>query len=183
MVKAKSVEVDGVAGATYTSNALLAAAKSAYEKAMGSTTTAKAVMKPGTYTGKGIGYFLGEKVAVDVTVSADKITGIVVSLENGETKPILQSVIDKMLPRMIENQSVAVDSITGATVSSNAVRTAVTQALEAALVAGGSKAEAVSAFRKAPAKVKGVVKTISTDVLVVGMGGSEPCRPSGPRRP
>ena len=42
---------------------------------------------------------------------------------------ILQSVIDKMIPRMIENQSVAVDSITGATVSSNAVKLATQNAL------------------------------------------------------
>ncbi len=172
MLEAGTVEVDAVSGATVTSAAVLLAAKAAYAEATGTAVKLATAMKAGTYTGEGIGYFLGEKVKVDVTVDESKITAIDVSLENGETKPILQSVIDLMVPRMVQAQSVAVDAITGATVSSNAVRTAVTEAVTAALVAGGSDAAAISAFQTVPAKVTGVTETIDTDVLVVGMGGS-----------
>ena len=66
-------------------------------------------MKPGTYTASATGFRLFEEVEVSVTVDETSILDIEVSMDNGETKPILQSVIDLMVPRMIEQQSVYVD--------------------------------------------------------------------------
>ncbi|HHV07506.1 MAG TPA: FAD-binding protein [Firmicutes bacterium] len=131
----------------------------------------EALMAPGTYTGSGQGFYAGEKVQVSVTVDENSILDIDVSKDNGETPPILQSVIDKMVPRIIEHQSVYVDSITGATASSGAVRHAVIEALTKALEAAGSDPKAISAFHTVPEK-KDVTETINTGVLVVGMGGS-----------
>ena len=149
------------------------AAKAALNKARGTSAGAAAVsMKPGTYTGYGLGFRLFENIAVNVSVDEKSITAIDVSKDNGETKPILQSVIDKMVPRMLEQQSIGVDSITGATASSNAVRTAVTQALTEALKAGGSSPSAIEAFKKKAPKASGKAQVIDTDILVVGMGGS-----------
>jgi len=133
---------------------------------------AKGIMVPGTYTGSGQGFYLGEDVQVSVTVDENSILDIEVSRDNGESPTILQSVIDKMVPRIIEHQSVYVDTITGATASSGAVRHAVIDALTKALEAGGSDASAISAFQKEIDKVTDVTETINTGVLVVGMGGS-----------
>lgn len=128
-------------------------------------------MKPGTYTASGMGFRLFEEVEVSVTVDETSILDIEVSMDNGETKPILQSVIDKMVPRIIEQQSIYVDAITGATASSAAVRVAVTEALNSALEAGSSPANAIDTFKKLSSKVTNK-ETINTKVLVVGMGGS-----------
>ncbi|NMA65064.1 MAG: FAD-binding protein [Clostridiaceae bacterium] len=128
-------------------------------------------MKPGTYTASGVGFRLFEEIDVNVTVDETSILDIEVSMDNGETKPILQTVIDKMIPRIIEEQSIYVDAITGATASSAAVRVAVTEALSSALEAGGSPANAIDTFKKLPKKVENK-ETINTKVLVIGMGGS-----------
>jgi len=130
------------------------------------------LMAPGTYTGSGQGFYLAEDVEVSVTVDEDSILDIEVSFDNGETTPILQSVVDKMVPRMLDHQSVDVDVIAGATVSSVAVRLAVTEALTKAIEAAGSDAAAISRFRVVPERVTDQVETIETGVLVVGMGGS-----------
>lgn len=167
----QKVDVDGVSGATYTSNALLSAAKAALNEAMGIENT-QGKMKPGTYTASGLGFRLFEEIEVSVTVDETSILAIEVSTDNGETKPILQSVIDKMVPRMVEGQSINVDAITGATASSNAVRTAVTEALTAAYVAGGSSPDSVDTFKKDPVKNTDKAETINTKVLVLGLGGS-----------
>jgi hypothetical protein len=109
---------------------------------------------------------------VSVTVDESSIVDIDVSKDNGETPPILQSVIDKMVPRIVEHQSVYVDAITGATATSGAVRHAVIEALTKALEAAGSGAKAISAFQTVPEKKTGATETVNTGVLVVGMGGS-----------
>lgn len=173
IVKAQSADIDGVSGASFSSRALLSAAKAALDKARRIASSPAAVaMKPGTYTGYGMGFRLFENVAVKVTVDEKSITNIEVSTDNGETKPILQSVIDKLVPRMLKSQSVEVDGITGATASSNAVRAAVTQALGEALKAGGSEASAIAAFKQKAPKAGVAPQVIDTDILVVGMGGS-----------
>jgi len=171
--KAQSAEIDGITGATFSSNAIKSAAQTAINEAMGIKSEESAVkMKPGTYTGFGQGYRLFDTVEVSITVDEKSILDIDVSKDNGETKPIIQSVIDKMVPRIIDQQSVYVDAITGATATSNAVRIAVSEALTEALEAGGSPSSAIEAFQKDPVKVTGKTETINTSVLVVGMGGS-----------
>ena len=130
------------------------------------------LMVPGTYTGYGQGFYLGEPIKVNVTVDENSILEIEVVKDNGETPTILQAAIDKMVPRIIEHQSVYVDTITGATASSAGIRLAVIDALNKALEAAGSDPSAISAFQTIPEKVSGVTETINTGVLVVGMGGA-----------
>lgn len=173
ILEAQSCEVDGIAGATFSSDAVLAAAKDCLAQASGTQAEPASVkMAPGTYTGQGTGFRVSEPITVNVTVSENEILDIQVDQVNTSEKPsILQSVVDLMLPRILENQSVAVDAITGATASSNGVKQAITDALTQALEAGGSDAAAISAFQTAPAKSTETI-TLDTDVLVVGMGGS-----------
>ncbi len=173
ILEAQSCEVDGIAGATFSSDAVLAAAKDCLAQASGTQAEPASVkMAPDTYTGQGTGFRVSEPITVNVTVSENEILDIQVDQVNTSEKPsILQSVVDLMLPRILENQSVAVDAITGATASSNGVKQAITDALTQALEAGGSDASAISAFQTAPAKSTETI-TLDTDVLVVGMGGS-----------
>ena len=173
ILEAQSCEVDGIAGATFSSDAVLAAAKDCLAQASGTQAEPASVkMAPGTYTGQGTGFRVSEPITVNVTVSENEILDIQVDQVNTSEKPsILQSVVDLMLPRILENQSVAVDAITGATASSNGVKQAITDALTQALEAGGSDASAISACQTAPAKSTETI-TLDTDVLVVGMGGS-----------
>ncbi len=172
ILEAQSAEVEGISGASYSSRAILNGAADCIAQAKGESGNAQVEMAPGTYTGQGTGFRVSEPVTVEVTVNETEIESITVDQVNtSETAAILQSVVDLMIPRMLENQSIAVDSITGATASSNAVKQAVEQALTEALEAGGSDPSAISAFRVVPEKSTETV-TLDTEVLVVGMGGS-----------
>lgn len=174
MVEAESIQVDTVSGATVTSTAIKDASTIAYNDAMGASESMDVHMKPGQYTGKAKGYWQIWDLPVTVTVNETSILKIETPEErfdHGETEVILQSVKDLLFPRIIENQSIAVDGITGATVSSNAVKTAIKDALQEALVAGGSSAAAVSTFQVTPEKPEmGETEEIDVDVVVVGLG-------------
>ena len=172
ILEAQSSQVDGISGASISSKAILSAAADCIAQAQGTVEDVTVAMAPGTYTGQGTGFRVSEPVTVEVTVSETAIESIVVDQVNTSEKPaILQTVVDLMIPRMLENQSISVDSITGATASSNAVKQAVEQALTEALEAGGSDAAAIKAFQVVPEKSNETV-TLTTEVLVVGMGGS-----------
>ena len=171
IVEAQSAAVDDVAGATMTSTAIKTAAEAALAEARGEAAF-EAVMAPGSYTGYGSGYSLVEKLPVTVTVDETSILSIEVAADNAETEPILRTVIQNMIPDMIEHQSVAVDSTTGATISAAAVREAVSDALVQALEAGGSDASALSYFQTIPEDPAPSSETLDVDILIVGMGGA-----------
>ena len=171
VMEKQSAEIDTVSGASITSGAVKTAVENCFAQAKGESTEVAVKMAPGTYTALGTGFRYSERIKVDVTVNETEIEKIVVDKENSEKPAILETVIDLMVPRMIENQSVAVDAICGATASSNGVRMAVTDCLKQALVAGGSEESAISAFQVVPAPT-GVTETLDTDVLVVGLGGA-----------
>ncbi|WP_018213190.1 FMN-binding protein [Desulfitobacterium hafniense] len=86
--------------------------------------------KDGTYEGvSNKGIQPGLKVAV--TIQDDMITEIKV-VENKETQGIGTNAIDQLPGKIIEAQSTEVDSVAGASLSSNAIKEAVTLALEQA---------------------------------------------------
>lgn len=163
-------ETDGVTGATITSNAILTALNSALSQAKGEEVTA--VMAPGFYTGEAWGFNKVEKIKATVEVTEDRILSIDVDMTNMyESSVKLENAAKLLVPRILEGQTLAVDSITGATGSSAGVRGAVTDAVAQALAAGGSSENAISAFMKS-AKPEATTETLDYDVVVVGMGGS-----------
>lgn len=170
-----SAEIDGVAGATYTSTAAKDAAASCFAQANGEATPepaeATVQMAPGTYTAEAYGFNAGWTDKVEVTVSETGITSIAFGESCGSSEPMISAAQTVLFPRIIENQSIAVDSVTGATATSSAVKTAVRDCLEQALAAGGSEESAINAFMNVPAK-EGGSQEITTQVLVVGLGGS-----------
>ena len=172
-IKAGSLEVDGVSGATVTSAAIKSAALMAYNDAMGIATGA-VKMKPGQYTSSALGYWQIWELPVTITVSESALLKIDVPddrFKHGETEVLLQNVKDKLFPRMIENQSVTVDAIAGATISSDAVKLSVENALKQALKEGGSDETAIQYFYKSLVKKDaGVTEEKNVDILVLGLG-------------
>ncbi len=168
---AGSADIDGVSGATVTSTAVKDAVAAALAQAQGAGTAA-AKMKPGTYTAEAYGFALCEKLKVTVTVDETKIVSINVNqVETADTPPMVDCVVEKLVPRMLEHQSVSVDAVSGVTATSNGVKTAVKDCLAQALAAGGSDPSAIRNFQTIPEK-KGGQETIDTQVLIIGMGGS-----------
>lgn len=106
-----------------------------------------------------------------VTIDGGKIASIAYGENCGDTPPMLDTVEKTLFPRILEAQSVGVDVASGATVTSNAVKAAVTDCLTQALVAAGCDTSAISAFKTVPQK-EGGSEELSTQVLVIGMGGS-----------
>ena len=87
---------------------------------------ASAEMTAGTYTGEGQG--IGGAVKVAVTVEGGAITAVEV-VEHAETAGICDPAIEKIPAAIVAAQSLAVDTVTGATVTSNAVKEALAKAL------------------------------------------------------
>ena len=156
IVEAGGVEgVDAISGATVTSKAIFtaveealagaedgtaapAAASSSKDKAASSAKadSAKAdkaeaasdgALADGTYEGTGKG--IGGNVPVTVTVEGGKITAVEVG-DNSETQGIGSKAIEQLPAKIVEAGGVeGVDAISGATVTSKAIFTAVEEAL------------------------------------------------------
>ena len=169
IIASQDASIDTVTGATMTSKAVIAAAQDCFNQASG-TVAAEAKLADGTYTAGAWSFATNRQLNVSVDIADGKIAAITVG-ENGDTEIMLNTAIDFMIPKMLEYQSVKVDSITGATISSSAIKLAVEDCLLQALAAAGADAGAISAFYITPEK-KTDVETIDTNVLVVGMGGS-----------
>ena len=169
ILNAQSLDVDGVTGATFTSSAVIEAAGYALNAAKGESASTVA-MKPGTYEAEATGYSLGEPLQVTVEVNEDSIVSISVNPDNADTVPVFNAALE-IVDRIIDQQSLAVDVVTGATVSSAAIRSAATECVKEALAEGGSGESAIQAFMKVPEKSNETI-TIDTDIVVVGMGAS-----------
>ncbi|WP_020613025.1 FAD-binding protein [Sediminispirochaeta bajacaliforniensis] len=95
----------------------------------GSTATAKdGTYTPGTYTATASG--MGT-VTVTATVDASGITEVVLDL-SGETESIGQVAGDTLKQQILDTQSEAIDGVTGATVTSSAVKSALGDCLKQA---------------------------------------------------
>ena len=125
-------DVDATTGATVTSTAILTALDAALAQASGTDLAAK--MAPGTYTAQAYGFQQISPITVTVTVDETSIQDIEFD-GNLDSVAMIRAVNTYLLPRIVENQSVGVDAITGATATSNAVLTAARDCLEQALVA------------------------------------------------
>ncbi|MCI8473726.1 MAG: FAD-dependent oxidoreductase [Oscillospiraceae bacterium] len=162
-IKEKGAAIDGVAGATLTSNAVKAAAEAALAKAKGA---APKVMKAGTYEASAKGQ--NGPVTVAVTVDATSIKAVEIK-EHKETYGLgyglSTSPIETIPAAIVKEQSLAVDSVTSATVTSAAIKAAVTDCITQA---GGDTAAFITPVEKpAPAD-----ETFDVDIVVVGAGAA-----------
>ena len=150
ILRTGKVDVDSVTGATISSNAIKDAVLKALqkagskekikEKAKKEDKKPKEGLKDGEYFGSANGY--GGNLTVKVIIKNGKISGIEVVSQN-ETPEYFNrayAVINKIL----SSGSVNVDSVTGATVSSNAIKMAVADALHKAGSKENAKVQAVN---------------------------------------
>ena len=134
IVKANGTEgVDAVSGATVTSKAIFSAVDECLEWA-GTTDVAPAEAglwyNDGTYTAEGKG--IGGKVPVEVSIKGGVISEVAVG-DNSETQGIGSKAIEQLPAKIVEaNGTEGVDGVSGATVTSKAIFTAVDDCLEQA---------------------------------------------------
>ncbi len=117
----------------------------------------------GSFTGSSVG--MQGTVTVSMTVEDGKITNVELT-EIHETPAVASVAMERIPAQMVEYQTTTVDTVTGATLCSNAImRAAKAAAEEAGLDADTLEANAYHA-------VAGEDEELSTDVLVVGAGGA-----------
>ncbi len=81
----------------------------------------------GKYTGKAKGF--KSTITVEVTVKDRKITDVKV-VDHDDTKSFFNKAKDGVVPKILEKQSADVDTVSGATYSSNGIKNAVGDALK-----------------------------------------------------
>jgi uncharacterized protein with FMN-binding domain/succinate dehydrogenase/fumarate reductase flavoprotein subunit len=162
----QSAEIDGVSGATSTTTAVKAAIAKCLAQAKGTAAAERKAVKDGTYSATASGFGWTGQVTCDVTFADNAIKNIAVKEEHESyTGEWFQTVLDKFIPRLVKDQSLSVNAISGATISSNAIRNCVSQAIKAA---GGDSSQWYTPI----AKKTDTKKLEGYDVIVVGLGGS-----------
>ncbi len=121
IAESDSTEVDGVSGATYTSDGIKAAVKNALANKGGSGSESQ------TLTGTAEGF--GGDVTVTVVVSGDDIISVEAVGED-ETEGIGSMAIDELPAKIAEADSTEIDGVSGATYTSDGIKAAVKNALE-----------------------------------------------------
>ncbi|MCI8727033.1 MAG: flavocytochrome c [Hungatella sp.] len=123
--------------------------------------------KPGTYTASAQGN--NGPVELSVTFSEDAITEITIG-EHAETQGLSDPAFEKIPAAIVQYQSLGVDTISGATYTSNAILDAVADCVAQA----GGDAEALRAVAvEGGEDTEGAVLADSeVDVLVIGGGGA-----------
>ena len=142
--------------------ALFAAGAAVAVQADEGAKTAPTTFKPGTYTATVNGH--NAPVTVTVTVSKNRIEKIDTS-KNLETIGVGRVALKLMTDKILKYQSLGVDAITGASISSFAVLTGVEKCLQQA---GGDIDKLTDQVEQHPAGTK----TYEADVVVIGGGGS-----------
>ena len=164
IVKAQSADVQGIAGASVSSAAIKKAVQECLNQAQGKK-AAPLALKNGTFEGKAYGN--NGWLTVEVNIKDNKITDIKTPGQR-ETKYLGDTAIRDIGKDVLQYQTLNVDNIAGATVTSTALKTAIAQAIEKA---GGD----IAAFQKpVPEKIKkvaGITKG-SADLIIVGAGGA-----------
>lgn len=166
ILEAGSPDVDGVTGATYTSDAVINAVNGALEEAgfrekTDNSADGEITYIPGTYKGAGDGR--GGMINVEVTVSENRIESITVG-EHIETPGISDLPLSRIPEEIVANQSLAVDMVSGATLSSRGVVAAVTDAL--------TQADAnIAALERVPVeKEMPTAEDMETEIVIAGGG-------------
>ena len=178
IVKANGTEgVDAVSGATVTSKAIFTAVEDCLEQA-GTTNVAPAgteteeaapVEAPasdaaytdGEYTASGKG--IGGEVPVTVTIKNGKISEVTVG-DNSETQGIGSKAIEQLPAKIVEaGGTEGVDAVSGATVTSKAIFTAVDEALAQAKGGGAAEQAAPAEDAKADEKAEPAAEEAKSD--------------------
>lgn len=159
----KGEEVDTVANATFTSTAVKEALSKALAQARGEEKNAGG-MTAGTYTATAKGK---NELTVSVTLSENAIESVEVT-DHTETYGLGYGIsaapIETIPAAIVANQSLAVDSVASATLTSAAIKTAVADCIAQA---GGDSSDFMT-----PVEHNTEDETYTTSILVVGAGAA-----------
>ena len=122
-------------------------------------------MQAGKYKVKAKGHG-SSFMPMEVTIGDDKIKAITVD-SRGETKGVADEVFKRLPQEIVDHQTLNVDTVSGATISSNGVIDGVAQAITEA---GGDASEWKK--RAKPVTTNYQDEEITTDVVIVGAGGA-----------
>ena len=135
------------------------------------------IYKAGTYSSKAAG--IGGDVIVTMTFDTNKITGVVIDASH-ETPGIGQKAAVELKKQLLLGQGAKVDTVSGASITSSAVRKAAAKCIAQAkgeipieVVTKETAKEEDSGdwLGKAPEIAeKDIAKTVTTDILVIGCG-------------
>ena len=171
ILTAQSAEIDGVSGASVTTQAMKDAASKVFMSASGQEVVevpkpeGDNLFVPGTYSGSAKGF--GGDINVTVTVSENKIEDIQIDGSH-ETENIGSFAVDMLGDKIMEAQSPNVDAITGATVSSNGIL----RALNSALVLAGADLTRFNVEEEAAGEKIMAYKDLDCDIVIIGAGGA-----------
>lgn len=176
VIQKQTWEVDVVSGATYSSNGILAAIQNALTGEKVETETAPVQeteelveeafeepegYKDGTYYGSARGF--GGNIQVEVVITEGKIAGINIVSASAETSSYLSSA-KAVISRIISAQSPNVDTVSGATYSSNGIINAVKSALRQA--AGSNAQEDLGEDEMLPSASNGTGSSSGTKPVI-----------------
>ena len=122
---------------------------------------AGALFTPGTYTATVTA--MHGPLTVEVTFSEDAITNAAVT-SNVETPGVGEIAVERIPAAIVEHQSLDVDSVSGVTITSAAVKAAVEDCVEQA----GATADDLQPYTPEPAEDM----DLTADVIIVGGGGA-----------
>lgn len=153
---------------------ITAGALAACNAASGSTAASSAAAKytPGTYTATAKGM---SDITMTATFSETAITDIQLDL-SGETDSIGQAAKDDLIKQLLEAQNSTIDGVSGATITSDAVKQCmndcITQAMGGTAVSAPEASEQAASWRTAPEAIPDseITKTYDVDVAIIGMG-------------
>ena len=164
ILAAQNTDVDGMTGATYSSNALKEAVNDCIAQASGTKKETVSKFVPGEYTATVTGH--NGPMKVTMKFSEDKILSI--ESENVESAGIGTAAIEILTDEIIRNQSLACDAVSGATVTSGAFLSAVRDCVKQT----GITLSVLEAREIAyPAKSDKDIE-MTADVIIVGAGGA-----------
>lgn len=185
ILKQQGHEVDAVSGATVTSEAVKDAVADALTQAKGGTgaaavpeaAAAPAVQAepagvpaagtkfiPGTYTAKATGM---HEMEIQVVVSENTIESVEI-LSHSETPGISDAALAQIPANILKTQSLAVDAVATATLSSEGIK----EAVENCLIQAGADVAALKTAVPAAAVNKEADQELVADIVVIGGGGA-----------
>ncbi|ETY75493.1 NADPH-dependent FMN reductase [Lactiplantibacillus fabifermentans T30PCM01] len=121
--------------------------------------------QPGTYAVTAVGH--NGKLPMSVTLSKDRIEDIQIDTST-ETKGIAEVAFKRIPKAIIDGQTLAVDAVSGASMTSHGVIDGVAEAVKAA----GANPDDLKKRQAQMTKAVQNITDITTDVVVVGAGGA-----------
>lgn len=158
----QSADIDGVTGASLTTKAVKTATTEALEKASGQSHQLNLSLKDGNYQASALGH--GGPLTVELTARNNQIKDLKVISET-ETPDVATYAIKEIPKQIVNQQTLAVDAVTGATLTSKAILTAAQDAIEKA---GGDSTSWLKQKYQNPLDYH--PEDLHTDVVIMGAG-------------